>query len=246
MRPLAQGQFDGTDGGRPVRWAATARSGGVSSPPFEALNLASHVGDDPTAVAENRARTAGLVGVEEAALAVLTAEHGARVVVADRAGELPVADGAVTTRAGLALLALAADCAPIVLADADAGVVAVAHCGWRGLAAGVVPAVVTAMCSAGARAIEAVVGPSICPDCYPVGPECVAQIRDAVSPALATTACLERDGQWFVDVAGTVRAQLADEGVRVEVLAGCTAQDPALYSHRRDGRTGRHGMIVVR
>ena len=244
MRPLAQGQFDGTDGGRPVRWAATDRSGGVSSPPFDALNLASHVGDDPAAVVENRARAVGLVGGDE--LAVLTAEHGARVVVADRGGELPVADAAVTTREGLALLALAADCAPIVLADADAGVIAVAHCGWRGLAAGAVPAVLTAMRAAGARAIEAVVGPSICPDCYPVGPECVAQIRDAVSPELAAIACLERDGQWSVDVAGAVRAQLADEEVRVEVLAGCTAQDPALYSHRRDGRTGRHGMIVVR
>lgn len=246
MRPLAQGQFDGTDGGRPVRWAATARSGGVSSPPFDALNLASHVGDDPAAVVENRARAAGLVGVDGDALAVLTAEHGARVVVADGGGELPVADAALTSRPGLALLALAADCAPIVLADADAGVIAVAHCGWRGLVAGVVPAVVTAMRAAGARAIQAVVGPSVCPDCYPVGPECVAQIRDAVSPEVATTACLERDGQWFVDVAGTVRAQLAADGVEVDVLAGCTAQDPELYSHRRDGRTGRHGMIVVR
>lgn len=244
MRPFAQGQFQGTDGGRPVRWAATGRWGGVSSPPFDALNLATHVGDDATSVTENRDRLARLVGAD--AVAVLTAEHGAGVAVADAGGELPVADAALTTGQGIGLLALAADCAPIVLADVDAGVIAVAHCGWRGLAAGVVPAVVAAMHSAGAQSIRAVVGPSICPACYPVGLECVAQIHDALSPELAAVACLERDGQWFVDVAGAVRAQLAAATVEATWLAGCTAEDPALYSHRRDGRTGRHGMIVVR
>lgn len=246
MRAFAQGQFNGTDGGRPVRWAATARSGGVSAPPFAALNLASHVGDDREAVIENRARAAALVDADPESLAILTAEHGARVVIADAGGALPPADAAVTDQPGLALLALAADCAPIVLADAEAGVVAVAHCGWRGLVAGVVPAVVDTMRAAGANDIQAVIGPSICPSCYPVGVECTAQLRDALSPDLASTACLERGGQWFVDVAGAVRGQLHAVDVEVELLDGCTAQDPSLFSYRRDGRTGRHGMIVVR
>lgn len=218
----------------------------MSQPPFDALNLASDVGDAALAVRENRSRVARLFGVDSDALAVLTAEHGAQVTVAEHGGELPLADAAITTRTDLALLALAADCATIALADADSGVLAVAHCGWRGLAAGVVSAVVESMHSAGARRIHAVIGPSICPACYPVGPACIAQLRDVLSRELAATACLERDGQWFVDMAGAVRAQLREAAVEVMVVEGCTAEEAGLFSHRRDGRTGRHGMIVVR
>lgn len=246
MHPHAEGLLEATTGGRPVRWAATGRSGGVSRPPFEALNLAAHVGDDVDDVAANRALVARHLDVAPTAVAVLTAEHGARVVFADSGGALPPADAAVTTREGLALLALGADCATIALADADAGVVGVAHCGWRGLVAGVVPAVVDAMRSAGAHRLAAVIGPAICPRCYPVGAECIEQIVAAVSPEVAEVACLEVSGQWFVDVPGAARVLLQSAGVAVTSLPGCTVEDADLFSHRRDGRTGRHGMIVVR
>lgn len=246
MRPCAQGTIEGTRGGPPVRWVATSRVGGVSAPPFDELNLATHVGDDPDAVGANRAQLAQHLGLQAASVAVLTAEHGARVLRVAHGGPLPLADAAVTTHEGVGLLALAADCAPVVLADADAGVIAAVHCGWRGLVAGVVPAAVREMRLLGATRISAVIGPTICPNCYPVGPDCVDAIATALPPSIVSIACVGTREQPRVDVAGAVRALLLSEDVEVTSVEACTAEHSDLYSHRRDGRTGRHGMIVAR
>ncbi len=232
-------------GGRLVRWAATGRSGGVSAAPYDSLNLGEHVGDAPDAVAGNRARAAALVGANPASLSVLGAAHGGRVAVAAVPGPLPGCDGAVTTVPGLALLALAADCVPVALADPDAGVVGVAHCGWRGLIAGIVPATVAAMRDLGAEQIEAVLGPSICAACYGVPEERLRQLADEAEPEVAAAAAVTA-GSAAIDVAAGVRAALDTAGVRHRTLAGCTAEDPTLFSYRRDGVTGRQGMIVVR
>lgn len=241
MLPLDAGVIDAASpGGHPVSWVATGRSGGVSLPPFDTLNLAEHVGDDPDAVAANRMRCARHAGVDQ--LAVMGAVHGAQVAEVHGGGVVPGVDALVTRDPGIALLALAADCVPIALADPDAGVIAAVHCGWRGLAAGVVPAAIFAMRDLGSLRIRAVLGPSICGPCYEVPPARIDEVRRAVGDGIAG-ACI--DGR-HLDVAAGVRAQLAAAGVGVQVVPGCTAQDAALFSFRRDGVTGRQGMMVWR
>jgi len=244
MNPVAVGLLGpATPGGRPVNWAATGRFGGLSLGEFAEANLSLTVGDDPGAVMRNRARAGRLVGVDE--VCVLDARHGARVAIATAGGIAREADAVVTTVPGLGLMALAADCVPIVLADPGAGVIAAVHCGWRGLGLGVVPAAVAAMRALGAGAIRAVTGPSICPDCYPVGPDCVDVLTSQLTDEVLLACALERDGQWHLDVRGGVHAQLRAAGVACAAVERCTATDPALFSYRAQARTGRQGMIVA-
>ena len=213
----------------------------MSHAPFDTLNLADHVGDDPAAVAANRGRC--LAHAQVTGLAVMGAVHGAAVAEVSMGGAVPGVDALVTRAQGLALLALAADCVPMALADPDAGVIAAVHCGWRGLAAGVVPAAVEAMRSLGAHRIRAILGPSICGACYEVPGERIDAVRAAVRAGVAAH-CV--DGR-HLDVAAGVRAQLEGSGVGgVRVVPGCTAEDPGLFSFRRDGVTGRQGMMVWR
>jgi YfiH family protein len=232
-------------GGRPSRWAATGRSGGISRPPFDTLNLAAHVGDDPDAVAENLARAAAAVGAAD--IAVIDAVHGAEVAVVDAPGAVHGVDAMVTRRAGLALVALGADCVPLALMGADDITVAVAHCGWQGLVADVVGAVVTAM---GGTVQRVILGPSVCGTCYPVPTERADRVRDSVSAEVGTAALVTcADGQPGIDVRRGVRARLRELGVDADAITtagGCTLEDPRLYSYRRDGRTGRQGIVVVR
>lgn len=243
MTAIAAGTLEAS-GGRPVRWAATGRPGGVSRSPFASLNLADHVGDDPADVAHNRANVTRLV--HATAVATVGAVHGGRAAWVTEPGQVDGVDALVTNVTGLALLARGADCALIALADPSAGVIGVAHCGWRGLVEGIVPATVEALVSAGARSIQAVVGPSICADCYPVPADRVALVRDRAPGPVADAACrVERSGAW-IDVAAGVRAHLRLAGIDAVQTGGCTAERDDLFSYRRDGRTGRQGMIIAR
>lgn len=201
-----------------------------------------HVGDAPAAVHANRATVAGLVGLEAGAIAVLDAEHGDRVHVVTHPGVLPPGDAAVTTSAGIGLVALAADCVPIALASTG-GVpaIGVVHCGWKGLAAGVVEATVAAMTALGGTHLRAVVAPSICARCYPCASDRIDALRSSVGTHVADAAT------WLpgsIDVAAGVRAQLRSCDVVAQTCDGCTAESSDLYSFRRDGRTGRQGVII--
>ena len=242
MNPVAEGRLDpSSPGGRPVFWAATGRSGGVSTGPFSSLNLAGHVGDDPDCVAANfAALSSGFGGV---GLAVLDACHGGDVAVVDAPGVYSGVDALVSVTPGLALVALAADCVPIALADRQGTVIAAVHCGWKGLGAGVVSAAVSVMRAHGARGIRAVVGPSICAACYPVPLERVAALRSSVHPVVAAAA-IPTGVSPRINVAGGVVAQLSLLGVPASVVPGCTAELDSLFSYRRDGVTGRQGIAV--
>lgn len=152
-----------------VRALSTLRGGGVSAPPYASLNLGSHVGDVPAAVAENRRRlrAAGALPAEPVWLSQV---HGARVRDLD-ADEVPgEADAAITRRAGRVCAVLTADCLPVLLACASGDAVAAVHAGWRGLAGGVIEATVRALGSAPAS-ILAWLGPAIGPEHFEVGPE---------------------------------------------------------------------------
>ena len=160
---------------RGVRHGFFTRQGGVSTGVYASLNAGRGSRDDPAAVAENRRRIAEAMGVEAASLLSCYQTHStiARVAEAPWGDERPEGDAIVTTTAGLALGALTADCAPILLADPEARVVACAHAGWKGALDGVVGSVVKAMEALGARPqrIRASVGPCIGPKSYEVGLE---------------------------------------------------------------------------
>ena len=227
-------------------WAATGRAGGLSTGVYESGNLAEYVGDDDWAVAENRRRAVGLVGVGVDCLAVMGSVHGASVGVVSSGGVVAGVDALVSTSKGIALLALAADCVPLVLADARAGVIAAVHCGWRGVGAGVVAAAVATMRDLGALSIEAVVGPGICARCYPVPAERTEYLRELVPTEVSGVACIDRDGASFIDVRAGVSMQLALLDIGVQHVNACTNESSDLFSYRRDAVTGRQGMIISR
>ncbi|SDQ53440.1 polyphenol oxidase family protein [Quadrisphaera sp. DSM 44207] len=233
-------QLDGACGRALV--ALTGRWGGASS--GGRLNLGDHVGDDPAAVAANRARVAAALDLPASRVLYARQVHGAAVAVADGPwpGPPPEADAVVTDRPGLALGVLVADCVPVLLADADAGVVGVAHAGRRGMDAGVVAAAVRAVRDLGGRAPRALLGPSICARCYGVP----AQLRDEVAARSPVAASVTWRGEPSLDVAAGVLAQLAALGVPAEQLPGCTAESPDLSSARRDGAGAARTAGLVR
>lgn len=235
--PLASGVIPPlAPGDRPVNWAVTGRFGGFSTGAFAELNLAAHVGDDLDVVERNRARVAGLAHAQAAAF--VQAAHGADVVWVDRPGDAPEADAVFTTRVGLPVVALGADCALIGLAAP--GVVGVVHCGWRGLVAGAVPAAIEALRDRTDGPIAAVLGPAICARCYPVDEECAAQVRRACAPAAPV------GGRPRVDVCAGVLDLLDREGITVHDHSICTFESRDLFSHRREAPTGRHGLMLWR
>lgn len=229
---------------RQAHWVFTSRRGGVSQVPFDDWNLAAHVGDDPSHVATNRARVAELAGVDASNVVFMRQCHSADVEVVDSGaqGEVQSVDGLVTATPNLVVVALSADCVPVALVDAEAGVVAAVHSGWQGMVSGVVGTAIVAMQDLGAAMdrIRVSLGPAICGSCYPVPPDRARQAADA-APASAAVA---PDGQPAIDVRAGLMAQLRAGGVVVEQVGGCTAEDPQLFSYRRDGLTGRQGVAV--
>lgn len=223
-----------------ARFAVTDRYGGVSSAPYGELDLALHVGDDPAAVTENRRRLAAALGVP--AVAWMEQVHGREVAVVDAPQDPPPqVDALVTRTPGLALAVLVADCTPVLAADPAAGVVGVAHAGRNGLALGVAVAMVDAMRDLGAERITARIGPAICSRCYPVPAALQQEVAAAVPEARAVAA----DGSPALDIPAGVEAQLRASGVAAVRLPGCSAEEPALYSYRRDaGRTGRYAGLA--
>lgn len=226
----------------PARLVVTDRRGGVSRSPWDALNLADHVGDEPEHVAENRRLVAARLGTD--AVAVVHANHSDTVHMVGAAGTAPLGDVLVTTTPGLALLVLAADCVPAVLVAPDQHSLAVVHAGWRGVALNAAAAGVSALVGLGADpgSILVRIGPTICPGCYEVS----EQVRDEVAAAAPPAAGRTRAGTPAVDVTAGFVWQLRKSGVKhIATDPRCTFQTPQLYSYRRDGRTGRHGIMAV-
>lgn len=233
----------------PLTRLVTDRLGGASTGPYAEFNLGDHVGDDPGAVTANRRLLAAALGLEENGLVFMRQVHGIAVADASttmrpRPGDDPVAeaDALVSAEPGVALVVLVADCIPVLLWDARTGVIGAAHAGRPGLRAGVLPAVVAAMHALGAREVRAVLGPAVCGDCYEV-PE---SMRDDVVSVLPQSWARSRTGTPALDLRAGALAQLAGLGVAAEAAGGCTFEDDAYFSYRRDGRTGRCAGVIVR
>ncbi|HEY4974510.1 MAG TPA: peptidoglycan editing factor PgeF, partial [Steroidobacteraceae bacterium] len=210
------------------------------------LNLGAHVGDEPAAVSENRRRLrAGLRLPAEPLW--LSQVHSTVVVAAEQlsANELaPQGDAALTRQPGHVLAVLVADCLPVLLARRDGTAVAVAHAGWRGLAAGVIEATIAALGCAG-HELVAWLGPAIGPAHFEVGDE----VRAAFCHhhAEAEQAFLANDrGRWQCDLHLLARQRLGALGVHsIHAEARCTyAQSDAFYSYRREGTTGRMAALI--
>ena len=236
---------------RPAAGAFTTRAGGTSAPPYDALNLATHVEDEERRVHANRELLADTIGVGCRELVFAQQVHGAGVAVVDgdtprgRQGGVAGVDALVTAAPGLGLVVLAADCLPVLLADPTARVVAAVHAGRQGLVAGVLQSALAAMAGLGATAARtsAVLGPAACGRCYEVPPAMADEVEAAVPGSRSTT----RTGTAAVDLTAGATAVLRTAGLPdVRAVGGCTIEQPdAFFSYRRDGRTGRHGGVVL-
>ncbi|WP_135469036.1 peptidoglycan editing factor PgeF [Crenalkalicoccus roseus] len=217
------------------------RRGGVSQGPYAALNCSLSSADAPERVRENRRRAADALGLPLPALHGLTQVHGTAVAELEAPGwaegQGPRADAVVTRRPGLALGIVTGDCAPVLLADPEAGVIGAAHAGWRGAVAGVLEATVAAMRRLGAAParIRAAIGPCIAQASYEVGPDLRAAVlaRDAADARFFAPG--GREGRWQFDLPGYCAARLAALGLgAVERLGVDTLADEArFFSHRR-------------
>ena len=228
-----------------VRALTTTRRGGVSEAPFDALNLGDHVGDDKLAVERNRVLIREHLGIPEPHW--LRQVHGTRAVEAGRQA-LPEADAQWTDTPDIPIAILSADCLPVVLAAQDGSCIGVAHAGWRGLAAGVIEALIAAMPLSGS-ALSAWLGPAISADWYQVGAEVREQFlaHQGESAAAGFGPASDAPGFWMANLSQLAHAILEREGVQ-SVSGGtfCTAADPGrFYSHRRDGaQSGRMATLA--
>jgi polyphenol oxidase len=237
-----------------IRRVFTTRAGGASRGPYAAFNLGGGVGDDPAAVAANRARLATAVGLPAPQVVWMKQVHGIAVRIVDPPGADPAADrptppeamdGIVTTATDLGLAVLVADCVPLLAGDPRSGVIGAAHAGRLGAAAGIDLALLDTMARAGASvaAVEVLMGPAICGRCY----EVPAAMRDEVDAALPGSASTTSRGTPGLDLRAGLARRLRARGVAgVVVDPRCTYEDPDLFSHRRSAPTGRLAGLIWR
>lgn len=226
-----------------VRALATTRCGGFSRPPFDGLNLGSHVDDDPAAVERNRQwlREAGHLPAEPIWLQQV---HGVRVWTGGATASPAIADASVTTSKGEVCAILTADCLPVLFCDSQGTTVAAAHGGWRGLVGGVLGATVTAM-SVTPSNLMAWLGPAIEPSAFEVGPEVVEQFM-ARNPAHAAAFERNERGRWQADLYALARGELLASGVEKIYGGGFRtfADSARFFSYRREPRTGRMATLI--
>ena len=240
-----------------IRHAFFTRAGGVSDGVYTSLNGGVGSSDATANVSENRARMAAQLGVEPERLLTAYQIHSPNVVVAQTPwphSERPRADAIVTRTPGLAIGISTADCGPVLLADAQAGVIGAAHAGWRGALAGVVEATIAAMQQLSARRgqIVAAAGPMIRQPNYEVGADLIERFLAADPDNARFFTPAGRPGHALFDLAGFVvdrlrRAEIA----QVEDLGHCTYADPAQFysyrraTHRAEPDYGRHVNAIA-
>ncbi len=226
-----------------IRRVTTTRAGGVSTPPYATFNLGDHVGDDPAAVAANRHRLAEAVGLGDDRLVWMNQVHSANIAVVDRAQTVDETDGLVTTVPRLALAVVTADCVPVLMADARAGVIAAVHAGRVGAAAGIVARALETMVDAGADVADGSVllGPAVSGRNYEVPEPMAAEVERALPGSRTRTS----RGTPGLDLRAGIANQLRGLGVRaIDVDPRCTVEDRNLFSHRRDNPTGRLASLI--
>ena len=228
-----------------IRRVTTTRAGGVSAPPFDSFNLGDHVGDAPEAVAANRKRLAATIGLAPDHVVWMNQTHSDHVAFVDgpRAGAGDDTDALVTTTPRLALAVVTADCVPVLMSDARAGVVAAVHAGRVGAADGVVLRALETMLANGAHTpdISVLLGPAVSGANYEVPAQMAADVEARLPGSRTRTA----KGTPGLDLRAGIARQLTDAGVTaIDVDPRCTVADKKLFSHRRDAPTGRLACLV--
>jgi polyphenol oxidase len=244
-----------------VRHGFFTRAGGVSGGLYASLNCGPGSADEAAHVAENRARVARHLGAGEANLVTLYQVHGATALAVagpvpalSRPQNRPKADAVVTRTPGLVVAVLTADCTPVLLADPEAKVVAAAHAGWRGAAAGILESAIAEMERQGARrrGIRAAIGPTIGPAAYEVGPDFEAELLQGCADNERFFLRNNANARAHFDLPGFVEARLISAGVaEIERKSPCTYENESLFysfrrsQHRKETDYGRQIAAIV-
>lgn len=265
-----RGDYELSDGPIPaLRWplldrtgvvdaVVTTRRGGISTGVYNSLNLGLHVGDDPEAVIENRARAGRMIGLELDDLVFCQQTHGDRVAlvgVGDRgrgtlaeSDALLATDALVTAEAGVGLVIMVADCVPIVLLDPVARVLGCVHAGWRGATARIVATAIDRMEAVGAdrSRVLAGLGPAIPGDRYQVGDDVVAAVNGSFGERAGEVVCPDGTGRWLFDGWQANRLVLEDSGVASQnvAVAAVPTGDGVFFSDRAERPCGRFALIA--
>lgn len=209
----------------------TDRRGGSSLGVYASLNLALHVGDDPETVAANRQQIGSAQFMNQV--------HGDEIVIVDSvSSDSPTCDGLITTRPGIGLAVMVADCIPLLLISKEA--VGAIHVGRAGLVNRIALKAIHTMRSLGAIDIHGILGPSICGACYEVPFEMQQDVMQQHPRAFATT----RNGTPALDLPKALIADLVAAGISYEASTICTHEDETYFSHRRTNPTGRFAGVV--
>lgn len=226
-----------------VKSVITTRRGGVSKGAYAEFNVATHVGDDPQAVAENRRRLRDTHALPREPL-WLQQVHGTRVIDVSDPGDDLHADGSYATRTGGVCAVMTADCLPVLLANTEGTQVAALHAGWRGLAAGIIEQGIRALASPGEQLL-AYLGPAIGPEAFEVG----ADVRQAFchhDPAAEAAFQATGEDKWLADIYTLARQRLRACAV-TRIYGGdrCTYREQdEFFSYRRDGECGRMVSMI--
>jgi YfiH family protein len=251
--PIQSESLSGIDN---VRHGFFTRQGGVSSGIYAGLNAGLGSDDDPALVRQNRGRVAAALGWPGKPLSTPHQVHSPDVVAISEPlaeGASPKVDALVTTTPGVIIGVLAADCGPILFADEAGGVIAAAHAGWKGAFTGVIENTVDAMVEAGARrdSIRAVLGPSIGPENYEVGPEFEARFAEADADNRRFFSPSARAGHFMFDLPAYIVARLRRAGIDAAHTGHCTYADEDRFfsyrrtTHRREPDYGRQISAIV-
>jgi YfiH family protein len=220
----------------------TDRFGGVSKAPYDSLNLASHVGDEPDLVEQNRRLVAWACGVAPDRLVTVRQVHSSDTLEVHEPVVDGEADALVSSTSDVALAILVADCVPVLLVDVESSRFGVVHAGWRGLHAGILASALARFDSP--ATVQAFLGPSISRDAYQVGPE-VARHFVAVPGALRT----DHDDRWLLDLRHVAMSQLSEIGLddeRIEFCTQATDGGATFFSDRARRPCGRFALVARR
>ena len=238
-----------------VRAVCTTRAGGVSQAPYDGFNLGDHVGDDPLAVAQNRARLQQLIGTRPVFLSQVHATHVVELEAGTADGTQ--ADACLSRASGVACSIMVADCLPLLFTDARGSFVAAAHAGWRGLAGvqgqGVLETLLQTLVTrhgVSAQDVRVWLGPCIGPDAFEVGPEVKAAFEQHAAQAADCFRAGVAQGKWLADLAALARQRLQALGVshiygNDGTASWCTVSNASrFFSHRRDRVSGRLAACI--
>ena len=214
----------------------TDRRNGNSVAPYDSFNLARHVGDIDSSVSLNRQHLAKTIGCP---IQFMNQVHGGDIFEVTEVVADPTCDALITSKTGIGLAVMVADCIPLLIWDEAQSVVAAVHVGRRGAINGIVAKVVNQMRALSTSPLMAVMGPHICAECYVVGEDIAAEFGDHFPSAVL------RKNDVTLNLSGALSGALAELRVSVSEVHSCTVEDPLFYSYRRDGVTGRFVGVIA-